>query len=89
MGVEVVREERGGLSDGNFVWDHVPTLDGLGVSGGNAHCSERSADGKKDQEYLELPSILPKATLNTLAILRLLKRQDQVSPQSRRRLEAS
>ncbi len=74
MGVVVVREERGGLSDGNFVWDHVPTLDGLGVSGGNAHCSERSEDGRKDQEYLELPSILPKAMLNTLAILRLIGR---------------
>jgi glutamate carboxypeptidase len=48
-------------------------LDGLGVSGGNAHCSERSEDGKKDQEYLDLPSILPKAMLNTLAIARLLE----------------
>jgi glutamate carboxypeptidase len=73
MGVEVVREKRGGLSDGNFLWDHVPTLDGLGPSGGNAHCSERSPDGKKDQEYLELPSLAPKATLNTMAILRLLE----------------
>jgi glutamate carboxypeptidase len=74
MGAEVVREERGGLSDGNHVWHHVPTLDGLGVSGGNAHCSERSDDGRKDQEYLELPSIVPKATLNVLAVLRLLGR---------------
>ena len=73
MGVKIVRDERGGLSDGNFLWDHVPTLDGLGPSGGNAHCSERSSDGKKDQEYVELPSLAPKATLNTLAILRLLE----------------
>lgn len=88
MGVEVIREERGGLSDGNFIWDHVPTLDGLGVSGGNAHCSERSADGKKDQEYLDLPSILPKATLNTLAILRLLERHTEGAV-SARHLETS
>ena len=73
MQAEVVREERGGLSDANFLWDHVPTLDGLGPSGGNAHCSERSPDGKKDQEYLDLPSLVPKATLNTLAIVRLLQ----------------
>jgi len=73
MGYKVERQERGGLSDGNFLWDHVPTLDGLGPSGGNAHCSERSPDGKKDQEYLELSSIVPKATLNTLAILRLVE----------------
>ncbi|UCG25422.1 MAG: M20/M25/M40 family metallo-hydrolase [Chloroflexota bacterium] len=72
MGAEIVREERGGLSDGNFLWDHVPTLDGLGPSGGNAHCSERSPDGKKDQEYLVLPSLAPKAILNTQAILHLL-----------------
>jgi len=74
MGFEAVREERGGLSDGNFLWDYVPTLDGLGPSGGNAHCSERSLDGKKDQEYLEVPSLAPKAALNTLAILRLLEK---------------
>lgn len=73
MGAEILLQERGGLSDANFIWHHVPTLDGLGVSGGNAHCSERSADGKKDQEYLEVPSIVPKATLNTLAILKLLR----------------
>jgi glutamate carboxypeptidase len=79
LGLEVVREERGGLSDGNFIWDHAPTLDGLGVSGGNAHCSERSADGKKEQEYLELPSILPKALLNTLAILRLLEAHSEAA----------
>jgi glutamate carboxypeptidase len=72
MGMEVERQERGGLSDANFIWDHVPTLDGLGPSGGNAHCSERSADGTKEQEYLDAPSIVPKATLNVLALLRLL-----------------
>ena len=79
MGVKIVRDERGGLSDGNFLWDHVPTLDGLGPSGGNAHCSERSPDGKKDQEYVELLSLAPKATLNTLAILRLLETHLRVS----------
>jgi glutamate carboxypeptidase len=71
-GIQVVPEERGGLSDGNYLWQHVPTLDGLGPSGGNAHCSERSADGSKDQEYADSASFIPKALLNTLGILSLV-----------------
>jgi glutamate carboxypeptidase len=72
LGMVVEREERGGLSDGNFFWQQVPSLDGLGPSGGNAHCSERSEDGRKDQEYIEIPSMVPKALLNAMAILRLV-----------------
>lgn len=72
-GQRVVREERGGLSDGNLFWHAVPTLDGLGPIGDNAHCSEQSADGTKEQEYVEVPSFVPKATLNTRAILNLLQ----------------
>jgi glutamate carboxypeptidase len=70
---ETAREARGGLSDGNYIWHAVPTLDGLGPSGGNAHCSERSPDGSKDQEYVNVPSLVPKALLNALAILRLVR----------------
>jgi glutamate carboxypeptidase len=70
-GLEVVSEERGGLSDGNYFWDAIPTLDGLGASGGNAHCSERSEDGLKDQEYVEPGSLAVKALLNSVALLRL------------------
>lgn len=72
LGMEAVREERGGLSDGNLVWDVLPTLDGLGPSGGNAHCSERSPDGSKDQEFVDATSIVPKALLNAVAISRLV-----------------
>lgn len=64
-------QERGGLSDGNFIWDVVPTLDGLGPWGDNDHCSERSADGSKLPEFVEVTSFVPKAALNTLAIARL------------------
>jgi glutamate carboxypeptidase len=64
-------EERGGLSDGNLVWDAVPTIDGLGPWGDNDHCSERSADGTKVPEFLGVSSIVPKAILNTHAIIRL------------------
>ncbi len=72
LGWQTVPEERGGLSDGNFLWDRFPTLDGLGPSGDNAHCSERSEDGSKEQEYVLATSFVPKAVLNTLAILGLV-----------------
>ena len=74
LGLEVVAEERAGLSDGNYFWDALPTLDGLGPAGENAHCSERSADGSKDQEYVLCSTFVPKAVLNTMAILRLVNR---------------
>lgn len=72
LGMEVFPEERGGLSDGNHVWHQVPTLDGLGPAGGNAHCSERSADGSKDQEFVDVTSFIPKTLLNLAAVIRLV-----------------
>jgi glutamate carboxypeptidase len=48
------------------------TLDGLGPSGENAHCSERSEDGSKEQEYVLASSFVPKAVLNTVAIIGLI-----------------
>jgi glutamate carboxypeptidase len=71
LGLPVNVEQRGGLSDGNLIWDAVPTLDGLGPWGDNDHCSERSADGSKVPEYVDVPSFAPKAVLNTIAILKL------------------
>lgn len=72
LGYDAVAEERAGLSDGNYFWQELPTIDGLGPAGGNAHCSERSEDGSKDQEYVLTSSFVPKALLNTMAILHLL-----------------
>ncbi|MEN9674275.1 MAG: hypothetical protein RIS76_171 [Verrucomicrobiota bacterium] len=72
LGQVVEGERRGGLSDGNHLWDHVPTLDGLGPSGDNDHCSERSSDGSKLPEYADLSSFVPKAAINVLGALRLL-----------------
>ena len=72
LGLRVIREERGGLSDGNFLWAHIPTIDGLGPYGANAHCSERSEDGSKNQEFANKSSFVPKALLNTMAILKLI-----------------
>jgi len=75
LGMPVNLQERGGLSDGNLIWDAVPTLDGLGPWGDNDHCSERSADGTKVPEYVEVSSFVPKALLNTGAILKLVESQ--------------
>ncbi len=66
-------EERGGLSDGNLIWNAVPTLDGLGPWGDNDHCSERSRDGSKLPEFVEVSTFVPKAMLNTAAILKLYR----------------
>ncbi len=71
LGMRLLPQERGGLSDGNLLWDALPTLDGLGPWGDNDHCSERSADGTKLPEFVEISSFVPKAMLNALAICRL------------------
>ncbi len=71
LGLKVLPEERGGLSDGNLLWRYHSTLDGLGPIGNNAHCSERAPDGSKDQEYAVISSFVPKAVLNILSIARL------------------
>ena len=79
LGMAVGEEERGGLSDANLIWDAVPTLDGLGPWGDNDHCSERSADGSKLPEFVEVASFVPKALLNIAAILKLVRSSDLVT----------
>lgn len=71
LGLALNCEERGGLSDGNLIWDVVPTLDGLGPWGDNDHCSERSPDGSKLPEFVEASSFVPKAVLNIAALQKL------------------
>lgn len=73
LGWQIIPEQRGGLSDGNLIWQQLPTLDGLGPVGGNAHCSERSPDGSKEPEFMELESFVPKAQLNLRGIARWLQ----------------
>ncbi|MBP7738747.1 MAG: M20/M25/M40 family metallo-hydrolase [Spirochaetes bacterium] len=68
-------ERRGGLSDGNYFWDFMPTIDGLGPAGGNPHCSEHSPDGSKEQEYAVRSSFVPKAVLNAMAIINIIESQ--------------
>jgi glutamate carboxypeptidase len=72
LNLSVSGYERGGLSDGNQIWDVVPTLDGLGPWGDGDHCSERSADGSKLPEFVEISGIVPKAALNVVAITKLI-----------------
>jgi len=60
---------RGGLSDADHLSHLGATLDGLGPFGGNAHCSERTADGSKLPEYVDPGSFVPKAVMNALALL--------------------
>jgi glutamate carboxypeptidase len=71
LGLAVNCQERGGLSDGNLIWDAVPTLDGLGPWGDNDHCSERSLDGAKLPEFVDASTFVPKAMLNIAAIRKL------------------
>jgi glutamate carboxypeptidase len=71
LGQTIVPQQRGGLSDGNLICHAVPTLDGLGPWGENDHCSEKSADGSKDQEYVDSTTFIPKAKLNILSLLTL------------------
>jgi glutamate carboxypeptidase len=75
LGFSVKNVSRGGLSDANYLCALGPTLDGLGPSGANAHCSERSSDGSKVPEYVEPSSFVPKAEMNLLALRSLLEEQ--------------
>lgn len=68
----VALKPRGGLSDGNVLWNHFPTLDGLGPQGDFAHCSERDPATGKEQEYVETRTFIPKTLLNLLALQKLL-----------------
>ncbi len=71
-GVVLRSEDRGGLSDGNAIWDLWPTIDGLGPRGDNCHCAESSADGTKVPEWADADSFVPKAALNCRALALLL-----------------
>jgi len=59
---------RGGLSDANYLCTLAPTLDAMGPSGGNAHCSERALDGSKLPEFVDRDNFVPKVVMNVLAL---------------------
>lgn len=80
LGAEIKNVARGGLSDANYFCSLGPTLDGLGPSGGNAHCSEHAQDGSKTQEYVEPGSFVPKTAMNVLGLLGFLQTQADLNP---------
>lgn len=59
----IFSEHRGGLSDGNHMWRIWPTIDGLGVAGGDAH--------RSGAEYVEWGAFEEKVVLNCLAVIEL------------------
>lgn len=70
LGYATEKEKRGGLSDGNWICDRLPVLDGLGPAGEYAHCS---GAGSREREYLLVSSLVPKTMLNAVAVKELLK----------------
>jgi glutamate carboxypeptidase len=60
QGISLVEESRGGLSDGNLIWQRIPTIDGIGPVGFNAHCS---GGGGEEQEFILEDSLQEKAQL--------------------------
>jgi len=71
-GFQLTSRPRGGLSDGNPLWNRFPTLDGLGPRGGNVHCSRRNKEANEEQEFVDTTSFVPKALINCLAVERIL-----------------
>jgi glutamate carboxypeptidase len=79
LGLAAKPVPRGGLSDANYLFHFGPTLDGLGPCGANAHCSERSPDGSKVPEFVEIDSFVPKAAMNVLALRGMLAGGENVA----------
>lgn len=68
LGINLVTQYSGGGSDGNFTGSlGIPTIDGLGPYGGDAH---------RESEFLVIPSIELKGTL----MVNILKRLSEESP---------
>ncbi len=68
LGLNVKWQETGGVCDGNtFGAAGVPTIDTLGVEGGEIHT---------DEEFIYLPSIDAKARLTTLLLSELTRRDE-------------
>lgn len=68
LGLKLVAQRRGGGSDGCHLWDLVPTLDGLGPVGRNAHVAHGP-----DPESVDPASFLPRAKLSVALIRKLLQ----------------
>jgi glutamate carboxypeptidase len=74
LGLSLLAEPRGGLSDGNYLSQFMPTLDGLGPFGLHGHASERNADGTKVPEFVMPASFLEMGAINIAAIRELVSK---------------
>ena len=72
IGRSLLAESHGGLSDGNYLSQFLPSLDGLGPFGLRGHSSERSSDGSKVPEYVATSSFLEMGAINVAAIRELM-----------------
>ena len=72
LNIDVSMDCKAGLSDGNFLWNLVPTIDGLGPSGDNTHSSQMVFGNTSGQEFLDVNQLVNKILLNTLAIVQFL-----------------
>jgi glutamate carboxypeptidase len=72
LGLALLAEPRGGLSDGNYLSQFLPTLDGLGPFGLHGHASERNADGSKLPEFVIASSFLEMGAVSVAAIRELM-----------------
>ncbi len=73
LGLPLLDEPRGGLSDGNYLSRFLPVLDGLGPFGLNGHASERSKDGTKIPEFVVPSSFANMGAVNAAAMVDLLR----------------
>lgn len=71
--IPLLVEPRGGLSDGNYLSQFAPVLDGLGPFGLNGHASERSPDGSKMPESVVPASFVSMGSITVSALQTLLK----------------
>jgi len=77
LGFGVIKQVRGGLSDGNRLWRDFATVDGCGAPGAHPHCAVEDPDHDKYQEVVHWPRLAPKAALNAVTIISLLKDQNR------------
>jgi glutamate carboxypeptidase len=77
FGWTLISQSQGGLGDANEIGRFVPTLDGLGVDGGHAHCSEHTPDGSKQQEFFYPDSIVPRTAMNVLGLRDFIRQSIQ------------
>ncbi|KYG31913.1 M20 family metallopeptidase [Alkalihalobacillus trypoxylicola] len=69
IGIEIKDTKTGGGSDASFTAAlGIPTIDGLGPVGGNAH---------SEKEYLDIPSLLERTRLLSKLIMRLTNEENQ------------